>query len=175
IKEEKIDFINLKEINFDHPLGDASGAGVIFGVTGGVMTAALRTAYYLLSGKNPNDLYFEKEITSLKGVKIFNLDFLGKRLRIGIIDGLKNFNQIKNRLNDFDYIEVMTCPGGCLAGGGQPKPINNEIREKRKKVLLRIDNQKTIKTSHNNLYLKKIYDEFLTNEKLIYKFCHLKH
>lgn len=175
LKQEKIDFNNLKEVNFDNPLGEATGAGVIFGVTGGVMTAALRTAYYLLSGKNPEDLYFEKEITSLKGIKIFNLELSGKKLRIAIIDGLKNFYQIKNKLTDFDYIEVMACPGGCIAGGGQPKPVNEEIRKKRRQVLLRIDSQKTIKTSHDNSYLKKVYGEFLTNEKIIHKYCHLKH
>lgn len=175
LKQEKIDFTNLKEINFDNPLGEATGAGVIFGVTGGVMTAALRTAYFLLSGKNPNDLYFEKEITSFEGTKIFNLELLGKKLRIAIIDGLKNFYQIKDRLNEFDYIEVMACPSGCIAGGGQPKPVNNEIRKKRRQVLLRIDTQKNIKTSHDNPYLKKIYQEFLTDEKTIHKYCHFKH
>jgi NADH-quinone oxidoreductase subunit G len=175
LKQEKIDFVNLKEVNFDSPLGEATGAGVIFGVTGGVVTAALRTAYFLLSGKNPDDLYFEKEITSLEGIKIFNLELLGKKLRIAIIDGIKNFYQIKNRLNEFDYIEVMACPSGCIAGGGQPKPVNNEIRKKRRQVLLRIDTQKNIKTSHDNPYLKKIYQEFLIDEKTIHKYCHFKH
>ncbi|MCS6956415.1 MAG: 2Fe-2S iron-sulfur cluster-binding protein [Patescibacteria group bacterium] len=175
LKQEKIDFKNLKEEKFDNPLGEATGAGIIFGVTGGVMTAALRTAYYLLSGKNPDDLYFQKEITSLEGVKIFNLEILGKKLRIAIIDGLKNFYQIKDKLSDFDYIEVMACPGGCIAGGGQPRPVDDEIRKKRKEVLLRIDKEKNIKTSHDNPYLKKIYHEFLINEKAIHKFCHLKH
>ena len=174
LKQKKIDFTNLKEMNFDHPLGEATGAGVIFGVTGGVMTAALRTAYYLLSGKNSDDLYFQKEITSLKGIKIFNLELLGKKLRIAIIDGLKNFYQIKDKLSDFDYIEVMVCPGGCIAGGGQPKPVNDLIRKKRRQVLLRIDEQKTIKTSHDNLFLKEVYKKFLTNEKIVHKYCHLR-
>jgi len=175
LKKEKIDFISLKEISFDNPLGEATGAGVIFGVTGGVMTAALRTAYFLLSGKNAKDLYFEKEITSLKGMKMFNLELLGKKLKVAIIDGLKNFYQIKDRLSEFDYIEVMACPGGCLAGGGQPKPVNSNIRQKRREVLYRIDKEKAIKTSHDNPFLKKIYSEFLTEEKIIHKYCHLKH
>lgn len=175
LKSEKIDFGALEEVNFDNPFGEAAGAGVIFGITGGVMTAALRTAYYLLLGKNPQDLYFKKEITSLEGMKIFNLDILDRNLRIAIIDGLKNFYQIKDKLNKFDYIEVMACPGGCIAGGGQPKPVDDEIRKKRKEVLLRIDNEKSIKTSHDNPYLKKVYEEFLTDEKTIHKFCHLKH
>jgi len=175
LKQQKIDFVNLKEINFDNPLGEATGAGVIFGVTGGVMTAALRTAYYLLSGKKPSDLYFQKEITSLEGVKIFNLKLLGKNLRIAIIDGLKNFYQIKDKLSEFDYIEVMACPGGCIAGGGQPKPVNDLIRQKRRQVLLRIDEQKTIKTSHDNPFLKEVYNQFLTDEKTVHKYCHLKH
>ncbi len=173
IKEKGIDFKNLKGMNFDNPLGEATGAGIIFGATGGVMTAALRTAYYYLTGNNPKDLYFEKEIASLKGVKIFQLKILNKKLRIAIIDGLGNFKSIVNQLSEFDYIEVMACPGGCLSGGGQPKPINDEIREKRKQALLSIDKNKQLRLAHENPQVKEIYKQFLNNEEKIKKYCHL--
>jgi len=174
LKQKKIDFTNLKETNFDHPLGEATDAGVIYGTTGGVMTSALRTAYYLLTQKDPINLYFEEKITDLTGVKILEIKIEKKTLKIAIISGLGNFNQIANRLEEFCYVEVMACPGGCLAGGGQPKPVNDNIRQKRKDVLLRIDQNKTIRTSHNNPFLKQVYKEFLTDEKQISKYCHLK-
>ena len=175
IKEENIDFANLKEVNFDNPLGQASGAGFIYGTTGGVMTAALRTAYFLLTKKNPADLYFQEEITKFSGVKTFQVKINKTKLRIGVISGLGNFLQIKDNLKNFDYIEVMACPGGCLAGGGQPKPVNDNIREKRKKVLLNLDQKEKIKFAHENPLIKKLYNEFLINEKIIKNFCHIKH
>lgn len=175
IKEEKIDFINLEEMPFDNPLGQASGAGVIYGTTGGVMTAALRTAYYFLTGKNPNDLYFEEKITAFSGIKTFKVQIDHYRLKIAIVNGLGNFSRIKDQLDHFDYIEVMACPGGCLAGGGQPKPVNNLIREKRKKVLMRLDEKDQIKFAHDNPLLKMVYNDFLTDNKTIKKICHIKH
>ena len=172
IKENNIDFKKLKGQSFDNPLGDASGAGVIFGATGGVMTAALRTAYYLLTNKNPENLNFREEITRLEGLKIFNIELPGKTLRIAVIDGLGNYKSIANRLQDFDYIEVMACPGGCIGGGGQPKPVNNKIRELRKKGLLGIDQKLKLRLAHENPLVKKLYKEFLVDEATIKKYCH---
>ena len=151
IKENNIDFKNLKGQSFDNPLGDASGSGIIFGTTGGVMTAALRTAYNLLTGKNPAILNFREEITELKGLKILKIEFPGKTLRIAV---------------------VMACPGGCIGGGGQPKPISDEIREKRKKGLLGIDAKATLRFAHENPLVKKLYQEFLIDEETIKKYCH---
>lgn len=172
IKENNIDFKNLKGQSFDNPLGNASGAGIIFGATGGVMIAALRTAYFLITGKNPVNLNFRHEITSLEGLKVLNIELPGKTLRIAIIDGLGNFKSIVNRLQDFDYIEVMACPGGCIGGGGQPKPVNNKIRELRKKGLLRIDQELKKRLAHENPLVKKLYQEFLVDEATIKKYCH---
>ena len=172
IKENNIDFKNLKGQSFDNPLGDASGAGIIFGVTGGVMIAALRTAYNLLTSKNPENLNFREEITRLEGLKILNIELPGKTLRIAVIDGLGNFKSIANRLQDFDYIEVMACPGGCIGGGGQPKPIDNKIRELREKGLLGIDQGLKIRLAHENPLVKKLYQEFLVDEATIKKYCH---
>lgn len=171
LKEEAVDFVNLTEKEFDQPLGGASGAGVIYGTTGGVMTSALRTAYYLLTQKDPTNLYFEEKITDLAGVKIFEIKIEERTLKIAVVNGLGNFNQIANRLEEFHYVEVMACPGGCLSGGGQPKPVNNQIRQKRKAVLFGIDQKKAVRTSHNNPFLKQVYQEFLTDEKQISKYC----
>ncbi|MCX7881385.1 MAG: 2Fe-2S iron-sulfur cluster-binding protein [Patescibacteria group bacterium] len=172
LKEEKIDLKNLTPVNFDHPLGDASGAGVIYGTTGGVMTSALRTAYFYLTGKNPKNLYFDEKITSFEGIKVFEIKINDIKLKIAIVNGLGNFSQIIDRLNEFQYIEVMACPGGCLSGGGQPKPINNEIRKKRKEVLLKLDKKNIVKFAHENEFAKKIYQEFLTDKEKIHKYCH---
>lgn len=172
IKENNVDFKNLKGQSFDNPLGDASGAGIIFGATGGVMIAALRTVYNLLTDKNPENLNFREEITRLEGLKILNIELPGKTLRIAVIDGLGNFKSITNRLQDFDYIEVMACPGGCIGGGGQPKPVNNKIRDLRKKGLLGIDQGLKLRLAHENPLVKKLYKEFLIDEATIKKYCH---
>ena len=172
IKEKNVDFKNLKGQSFDNPLGEASGAGVIFGTTGGVMIAALRTAYNLLTGKDPENLNFREEITGLEGLKVLKLELPGKTLRIAVIDGLGNFKNIVNRLQEFDYIEVMACPGGCIGGGGQPKPIDNRIRELRKKGLLGVDQKLKTRLAHKNPMVKKLYEEFLVDEETIKKYCH---
>ena len=172
IKEKNIDFKNLIDSGFDNPLGEATGAGVIFGTTGGMMIDVLRTAYYLLTGTNPVNLYFREEITDLKGLKIINVELPGKTLCIAVIDGLGNFKTINDKLNQFDYIEVMACPGGCIGGGGQPKPVSDAIREKRKNALLGIDKKAKFRLAHENPLVKKLYKEFLINEETIKKYCH---
>lgn len=172
LKEKNIDLKKITPIEFDNPLGDASGAGVIYGITGGVMTSALRTAYFYLTGENSKNLYFNEKITNFEGVKVFELKIKDINLKIAIINGLGNFSQIIDHLNEFQYIEVMACPGGCLSGGGQPKPINNEIRLKRKEVLLRLDKNNTQRFAHENPLVKRIYNEFLTDNHKIHKYCH---
>lgn len=172
IKEKNIDFKNISDNNFDNPLGEASGSGVIFGTTGGVMVAALRTAYFLLTGVNPPNLYFKEEITDLKGLKVVNVELPGKTLRIAVIDGLGNYKSISEKLDQFDYIEVMACPGGCIGGGGQPKPISDETRAKRKTGLLGIDKNSKLRFAHENPLVKKLYKEFLIDKETIKKYCH---
>lgn len=171
LKEEGIDLKKIKKIPFDSPLGKASGAGVIYGTTGGVMTSALRTAYFYLTGKNPADLYFKQKITQFEGIKVFQLKQFNN-LKIAVVNGLGNFIKIENLLKEFHYIEVMACPGGCLAGGGQPKPVNQQIRKKRQSVLLRIDKNKKERLAHENPLVKKIYQEFLNDEEKIHQYCH---
>jgi len=172
IKEKNINFKNLIDVNFDNPLGNASGSGIMFGATGGVMIATLRTAYFLITGKNPVNLNFRSEITSLKGLKVFNIRLPGKTFKIAIIDGLRNFKNIADKMSNFDYIEVMACPGGCIGGGGQPKPIDNKIRELREKGLLGIDKGLKLRLAHENPLVKKLYQEFLVDEATIKKYCH---
>jgi len=172
IKENNIDFKNITQVEFDNPLGKATGAGIIFGTTGGVMTAALRTAYFLLTGINPKDLYFREEIVDIKGLKIINVEFPGKTLRIAVVDGLGNYKQISDKLDQFDYIEVMACPGGCIGGGGQPKPITDDVRKNRRDGLLGVDKKAILRLAHENPTVKKIYEEFLIDEKTTKKYCH---
>ncbi len=171
IKEKGIDIAKLKGVPMDDPLGDPTGAGVIFGASGGVMVAALRSGFYLLTGKNPEILEFEK-ITTLDGYKTMEVSAPGLKLRVAAIDGLGNVGKIITKLNDFDYIEVMACRGGCIGGGGQPVPVNDNIRKKRAAALFSIDKNAPLRFAHDNPAIKILYKEFLTDEQTIHTICH---
>jgi NADH-quinone oxidoreductase subunit G/NADP-reducing hydrogenase subunit HndD len=173
MKEKGIDMNTLKGMPMDDPLGSPTGAGVIFGASGGVMVAALRSAFFLLTGKNPEILEFD-EIKKLDGYKTMVVKAPGLSLRVAAIDGLGNVGKIIAKLNDFDYIEVMACRGGCIGGGGQPVPVNDEIRKKRAGSLFAIDQQANIRFAHDNPSVKALYRDFLTNEAAIHKICHYK-
>jgi len=156
-------------------LGQYSGAGVIFGVTGGVMEAALRTAYFCLTGKEHEKIDFEA-VRGLEGVREASIDINGTTLRVAIASGMKNakvlLDQIRDGKSPYAFIEIMGCPGGCINGGGQPyvKPmfLPNEdddiletYRQKRASVLYQEDVNQPIRQSHNNPDIKKIYADFL--------------
>ena len=170
IKQAGIDFLNLPDEESDHILGAYSGAGTIFGVTGGVMEAALRTAYYRLTNKNLRKIEFQ-ELRGLKGIKTAEVHLNGKKIRVAVAHGLGNVSQIldevlearaNNKETPYHFIEVMACPGGCIGGGGQPYKISDEIRNARINGLYEDDKaQKIIRASYNNPYIKMLYGEFL--------------
>ncbi|MBE3101124.1 MAG: iron hydrogenase small subunit [Firmicutes bacterium] len=176
IKEAGIDFVNLPDGKFDAPLGMSSGAADIFGLTGGVMEAALRTVYEVVTGR---ELPFENlHVTPIVGlenikeatIKIENpLDaysFLnGVEVKVAVTSGLKNakilMDQIVAGTSPYHFIEVMGCPGGCITGGGQPRSDDPQVREKRMKNLYDEDESKLIRKSHENPYIISFYQEYL--------------
>ena len=169
IKQAGVDFPNLPDGDFDDMLGDSTGAGVIFGATGGVMEAALRTAYEVVTGKTLEDVDFEA-CRGIAGVKEATIDLNGTKLSIAVVSstGLAGLllDQVREGKKNYAFIEVMGCPGGCVNGGGQPI-VTVEQREKtdprvlRAKALYREDAGKNIRKSHENPSVKKLYAEFL--------------
>ncbi len=165
IKLANIDLNNLEDSEFDTPLGESTGAGVIFGNTGGVIEAACRTAYELYTGKKLDRIDFT-ELRGLEGVRSATIDFDGLPLKIGVAHGLGNarklLDEIKSGNSQFHAIEVMACPGGCIAGGGQPPHHgNSDIIKARAAAIYREDKNKPLRKSHENPYIIKLYDEFL--------------
>ena len=165
IKQANIDFNNLPDSDFDRPLGESTGAGVIFGNTGGVIEAAVRTAYELYTGKKLSKVDFT-ELRGIEGVRQAVIDFNGFPLSIGIAHGLGNarklLNEVKAGRSKFHAIEVMACPGGCIGGGGQPLHHgDSSILKARAKAIYEADKNKPIRVSHENEYVKQLYKEFL--------------
>lgn len=176
IKECGINLKDLKDDEFDHPLGESTGAGTIFGASGGVMEAALRTAYEVVTGE---EIPFKGlDITPVRGmeevkeasIKIKNplpqWNFLKDvELNVAVAYGTKNAGTIMKKILDnstnYHFVEIMTCPGGCLGGGGQPLPVTPEIREARSKAIYEEDHSLDIRKSHENPAVKKLYKEFL--------------
>ncbi len=178
IKEAGIDFVNLPDGRYDDPLGEYTGAATIFGATGGVMEAALRTAYEVATGKKLENVDFGA-VRGLEGVKeaAVPVDGLGE-VRVAVAHGLGNARKLMDRLAagsaNYHFIEIMACPGGCVAGGGQPMPVNNEIRKLRAQALYKEDKNLKVRKSHENPSIDKIYKEFL-KEPLGDKSHHLLH
>jgi NADP-reducing hydrogenase subunit HndD len=165
IKQANIDIKNLNDEEFDSPLGESTGAGVIFGNTGGVIEAACRTAYELYTGKKLERIEFT-ELRGMEGVRSATLDFDGLPLNIGIAHGLGNarklLNDVRSGKSQFHAIEVMACPGGCIGGGGQPLHHgNSEIIKARAAAIYTEDRKKPLRKSHENPFIIKLYDEFL--------------
>ncbi|WP_159518020.1 NADH-dependent [FeFe] hydrogenase, group A6 [Sunxiuqinia indica] len=173
-----IDFKSLPDEEFDNPMGESTGASVIFGTTGGVIEAAVRTAYEVQTGKTLERLDFE-ELRGMEGLRKATIDFDGLPINIGIAHGLGNarklLEEIKAGNSEFHAIEIMSCPGGCIGGGGQPYHHGDvEILKKRQKAIYAEDKNKSIRKSHENPYIKKLYDEFL-GEPMSEKAHHLLH
>ncbi len=165
IKEANIDFRGLEDSDFDKPLGESSGAAVIFGTTGGVIEAATRTAYELYTGKSLPKIDFE-ELRGLEGIRKANIDMDGFTLKIGIAHGLGNarklLEEIREGKSEFHAIEIMACPGGCIGGGGQPLHHgDSSILKARAKAIYAEDSGKSIRKSHENPYIERLYTEFL--------------
>lgn len=165
IRNSNINFLSLEDEDFDNPLGESTGAGVIFGTTGGVIEAAVRTAYEIYTGKNLDKVDF-KELRGFEGIRSATIDFDGLPINIGIAHGLGNarklLDEVKSGTSKFHAIEIMACPGGCIGGGGQPYHHGRvDILKKRAQAIYREDQNKPLRKSHENPYIIKLYDEFL--------------
>jgi NADP-reducing hydrogenase subunit HndD len=165
IRQANIDFNNLPDMEFDSPLGESTGAGVIFGNTGGVIEAAVRTAYEIHTGKKLSRFDFE-ELRGMEGVRQATIDFDGLALNIGIAHGLGNarklLDEVRAGRSKFHAIEVMACPGGCIGGGGQPLHHgDSSVLKARAMALYEEDRNKPIRVSHENPYIIQLYKEFL--------------
>ena len=165
IKQANIDIKTLNDEDFDSPMGESTGAGVIFGATGGVIEAACRTAYELYTGKKLERLDFT-ELRGMEGVRSATIDFDGLPLNIGIAHGLGNarklLDDVRSGKSQYHAIEVMACPGGCIGGGGQPLHHgNSEIIKARATAIYTEDRKKPLRKSHENPFIIKLYDEFL--------------
>jgi len=165
IKQMNIDFNSLPDEDFDKPLGESTGAAVIFGATGGVIEAATRTAYEIFTGKQLQKVDFQ-ELRGLEKVRSASIDFNGTMINIGIAHGLANARKLLEDVRDgksnFHAIEIMSCPGGCIGGGGQPLHHgNSDIIKARFEAIYREDAGKPIRKSHENPYITKLYEEFL--------------
>lgn len=165
IKLLSIKFADLKEEEFDRPLGESTGAGVIFGATGGVIEAATRTTYELFTKKELGKVDFQ-DIRGLEGVREATVDFNGTPIHIGIAHGLGNARKLLDKIRKgetmFHAIEIMACPGGCVGGAGQPYHHGDFSKvEKRLKAIYEEDKNKPLRKSHENPYVQQLYKEFL--------------
>ena len=153
----------LKEEEFDTPLGVGTGAGVIFGATGGVMEAALRSAYYLMTGANPDPDAF-KSVRGLEGTKEYEFDIAGNKVRTAVVSGLANARKLMEAIQsgqaEFDFVEIMACPGGCSGGGGQPIKEGMEQADVRGEKLYDLDKNSALRFSHENPAVQKVYEDF---------------
>ncbi len=180
LKQLNVDFVNLPDSRFDEPLGVSTGAGDIFGHTGGVMEAALRTAADWLTGKDLKKI----DYTTIRGmdeIKEAELDIAGKKIKICVVHTLgaarKLLEQIKAGSSPYHFIEIMACYGGCIGGGGQPPPHSKAILSKRTKALIRVDEEKKIRKSHKNPAVLKLYKEYLgkPGSERAHKLLHTKY
>lgn len=169
IKQAQMDFVNLPDSGFDSPMGEATGAGAIFGTTGGVMEAALRTLEEKLTGNTLAKLEYEP-VRGEQGIKRATLNLNGKEVKVVVASGLKNaqtiMDEIKEGKADYQFVEIMACPGGCVMGGGQPIKSSKvratvDVRAKRAGCLYSIDEASTIRKSHENPVIKDMYENYL--------------
>ncbi|MCI8272645.1 MAG: 4Fe-4S binding protein [Clostridia bacterium] len=182
IKQANIEFTKLEDSEFDNPMGEATGAAAIFGTTGGVMEAALRTAQDTLTGKDLPQIDFE-QVRGGDGIKRATINIAGKDIKVVAASGLANaqeiMKEIKSGKADYQFVEIMACPGGCVMGGGQPiksSKIRSEVdvRKLRADALYSIDEKSTIRKSHENPIIKQIYKEYLNKpgSEIAHKLLH---
>jgi NADP-reducing hydrogenase subunit HndD len=184
-----MNFTKLPDEEYDQDImGEYTGAGVIFGVTGGVMEAALRTAYKVLTGKERQPIEFH-EVRGLEGIKEAEIDLGAAKIKVAVASGMKNasklLDQIKAGTSPYTFIEIMCCPGGCINGGGQPfvKPmlmpnedadIYETYRAKRAQALYSEDERQLLRQSHNNPQIQELYKKYLgePNSHIAHKLLH---
>lgn len=177
IKKNRIDFAKLKDSASDRLFNSGTGAAAIYGASGGVMESALRTANSLICAssrdKNCESRLEFTEVRGLKGFKEAKVNLGGHKLKVGVVNGIGNIGKVISKLKNYHYIEVMTCPGGCLGGGGQPIPTTREIRQKRLDGLYKIDKNRPLRRAHENKEMIKYY-EFAKKNKLTNQLIYTK-
>ncbi|MBI9103895.1 MAG: iron hydrogenase small subunit [Spirochaetales bacterium] len=181
-KTAGIDFVNLADEEADSPIGAYTGAGTIFGVTGGVMEAAVRTAYKLVTGSELADLNVTA-VRGMEGVKAGEVDFNGTKVKVAVAHGMANVKSLMEEIKaaeaagkepPYHFVEVMACRGGCIAGGGQPYGTEDDIRDKRTAGIYKDDEKSAIRCSHHNPEIIEIYEKFL-GEPMSHKSHELLH
>jgi NADP-reducing hydrogenase subunit HndD len=164
IKEAGIDFEQLPSESFDDPLGESTGAAIIFGATGGVMEAALRTVAEVLTGKELSQLEYH-EVRGLEGIKEAVIPIGDLTVKVAVVHSLAKARMVMEKIRsgevDYHFIEIMACPGGCIGGGGQPYPISEKIRKQRMAAIYECDRDMGLRKSHENPSIQKVYREFL--------------
>ncbi|HBP37462.1 MAG TPA: ferredoxin, partial [Clostridiales bacterium] len=177
LRQAGIDFAQLAEEQYDDPFGLTTGAGVIFGSTGGVMEAALRTVYEKVTGKTLHSLDFYA-VRGLAGIKEAEVDLNGLAVKVAVAHTLSNAAKILDKIRDgtckYHFIEVMACPGGCIGGGGQPYHTTNDLRLKRIAAIYQADKKMPLRKSHQNPAILKLYENYL-GKPLSEKSHHLLH
>jgi NADP-reducing hydrogenase subunit HndD len=185
IRKQGIDFRSLPDSQFDAPLGIASGAGLIFGATGGVMEAAIRTVYEILERKPLEDLDLVA-VRGTKGIKEASVNMGGKEIKVAVASGLANakelLEKVKNGEADYHFIEIMSCPGGCVNGGGQPirtadERNNLDIKALRAKAIYDTDKAMSLRKSHENPVVKELYESYFgkPNSHKAHEILHTKY
>ena len=180
LRSLNIDIYSLPEDEFDSPCGEGSGAGVIFGTTGGVMEAALRTCYNMATGENPEpDAFYG--IRGMDGWREASIDIAGTTVKVAVVSGLGNARRlieaVRKKKVFYHFVEVMACPGGCVGGGGQPIHDGREMAEIRSKNLYFLDSKNELRFSHENPEIKTVYDEYLEKplSRMAHKLLHTDH
>ena len=180
LRSEHVPVASVLEAPFDRLLGDYTGAGVIFGATGGVMEAALRTCYKLATGENPDpDAFYG--IRGMDGWREASIDIAGTTVKIAVVSGLANARRLIEAVRKgrvfYHFVEVMACPGGCVGGGGQPIHEGREMAEIRSKNLYFLDSRSELRFSHENPEIQKVYDEYLEKplSRMAHKLLHTDH
>ncbi len=175
LQNHKIDLAKMKPEKRDDPFGLPTGAGVIYGASGGVMESALRTAYKEITGQELEDIEFTS-VRGMEGMKKAEVDIAGRKIKVAVVNGIANAQKVFKELHDdphhYDYVEVMACPGGCVGGGGQPMPTSKEIRGKRAAGLYGIDRDNDTRLAHQNPFVAKLYEEYLNDREKAHEVCH---
>jgi len=178
LKKHNIDLPKLKPSETDHLFNDGSGAAAIYGTSGGVMESALRTANSFVCKNKQNKkicnsrLEF-KEVRGLTGFKEATINLNGRKIKVGVVNGLGHFKALLPKLNKYHYIEVMACPGGCLGGGGQPLSTSKDVRKMRSEGMYKIDTNKKVRKAHENKAMLDYYS-WVKENKLEKKLLHTK-
>ncbi|MDA3931192.1 MAG: NADH-dependent [FeFe] hydrogenase, group A6 [Tenericutes bacterium] len=164
IRQMGINFENIEEVPFDKPFGITTGAAAIFGATGGVMEAALRTVYEVVNKEELTDINFTA-VRGTEGIKEAEVEIGGQKIKVAVAHTLENAKtlseQVKNGTSPYTFIEIMTCPGGCIGGGGQPYGTTKAVRDKRIEAIYQVDENMPIRKSHKNPDIIALYDEYL--------------